>query len=304
MSDNVGKEVRPLHMREKEIAIIEAAIKLFASKGFDSTSIQEIATECGISKGAFYLYFKSKESLLLSIFRYYSDQIRLKIEEVEIKNLPPREQFVEQLVCQLREVVRHKEFIIMQSRELAIPFNKEVAEFIQSMRIETKRFFQKALLSIYGESIQPYIWDLSVMQQGMIHAYFEVIIFDHTEMDLDYLSEFILKRTDNLVEGLLDSGEPAVMTNDPLVTFLNGFTEKKEFQKDDLLDLLNDAKGIVVEQHLAEGVLVSLEVLEAEIKSDTPRTPVIQGMLATLNEEASMAELQQKIAEYFGVKLL
>ncbi|MCY7669543.1 TetR/AcrR family transcriptional regulator, partial [Bacillus safensis] len=38
-------------MNEKKEKIIKASIQLFAKKGFSSTTIQEIADECGISKG-------------------------------------------------------------------------------------------------------------------------------------------------------------------------------------------------------------------------------------------------------------
>jgi AcrR family transcriptional regulator len=278
-------------MREKEIAIIETAIKLFASKGFSSTSIQEIATESGISKGAFYLYFKSKEDLLLSIFQYYYEQIRSRLEELKAKNLHPRELFIEQLVSQFIEVSRHKEFIIMQTREHAIPFNKEIADFIQKMRMETHVFFQNSLQSIYGETIRPYLVDLTLMVQGMINSYFELIIFNQSNLDLNYLARFILKRIDSLVEGLKDSGEAPVVS---------GLVETETIQKKDLIKLLNEAKQVVSEKDL----LVSLEVLEEEIKSETPRKPVIQGMLATLNGVKQLADLQVQIARYFGVKLL
>ncbi len=49
-------------------------MKLFATKGVNATSVQEIVTTCGISKGAFYLYFKSKDELLLATLRYYYEK--------------------------------------------------------------------------------------------------------------------------------------------------------------------------------------------------------------------------------------
>ncbi len=44
-------------MKEKERLIIESAMKLFATKGVNATSVQEIVTASGISKGAFLLIF-------------------------------------------------------------------------------------------------------------------------------------------------------------------------------------------------------------------------------------------------------
>ncbi|MGJ7920238.1 TetR/AcrR family transcriptional regulator [Neobacillus sp. LXY-4] len=282
-------------MKEKEIAIIEGAIKLFAIKGFTATSIQDIATECGISKGAFYLYFKSKTALLLSIFEYYYDQIKTQLDEIESKNLPPRELFVEQLASQFEEMSKHKEFIIMQAREQAIPFNNEIANFLSRMREQSQIFFQKAFLTIYGEEIRPYLIDLTLIVQGINKSYFEMIMFNKTPLDFNYLARFILKRIDSLVEGLKDSGEAPVILEFPVVSLF----EKKN-GKSELLKIIAAAKGKVP----APELVVSLEVIEEEIKSDAPRKPVIQGMLATLNGVKELADLQAKVAGYFKVKLI
>ena len=51
----------------KRQLIMDTAIELFAEKGYEATSIQEITKHCGISKGAFYLDFKSKDELLYAI---------------------------------------------------------------------------------------------------------------------------------------------------------------------------------------------------------------------------------------------
>ena len=51
--------------RKKEI--MDAALELFATEGFDVTSISKIAVKAGISKGLIYNYFESKEDLIRSI---------------------------------------------------------------------------------------------------------------------------------------------------------------------------------------------------------------------------------------------
>lgn len=44
--------------------VLDAAIALFAEKGYAATTVQEIATRAGLSKGAVYLYFPSKAAIL------------------------------------------------------------------------------------------------------------------------------------------------------------------------------------------------------------------------------------------------
>lgn len=52
---------------ERSNEISEAALRLFAAKGFQNTSIREIAVEAGISKGLIYNYYRSKEEILKSL---------------------------------------------------------------------------------------------------------------------------------------------------------------------------------------------------------------------------------------------
>ncbi|MCP2203675.1 TetR family transcriptional regulator [Lentzea flava] len=52
-----------------EQKIIDAAVRLFASQGYDATSVQEIVTAAEVTKGALYHYFRAKDDLLFEIYR-------------------------------------------------------------------------------------------------------------------------------------------------------------------------------------------------------------------------------------------
>ena len=53
---------------DKREAILRAAIKVFAQKGYFNSKVADIAKEAGIADGTVYLYFKSKEEILRSVF--------------------------------------------------------------------------------------------------------------------------------------------------------------------------------------------------------------------------------------------
>ncbi len=53
--------------RKRRDDIIDAAEKVFFSKGFESTTMDDIAVQSELSKGTLYLYFKSKEDLHLAV---------------------------------------------------------------------------------------------------------------------------------------------------------------------------------------------------------------------------------------------
>jgi TetR/AcrR family transcriptional regulator, transcriptional repressor for nem operon len=64
-------------MNDAREHILKVSFKLFLQKNFKEVTMQDIVTETGLSKGAFYHYFKSKEQLFLEVVEsyYLSDEI-------------------------------------------------------------------------------------------------------------------------------------------------------------------------------------------------------------------------------------
>ena len=59
----------------KKTLIINAAIKVFAQKGFYTANVADVAKEAGVADGTIYLYFKSKDDLLISLFETKMEEI-------------------------------------------------------------------------------------------------------------------------------------------------------------------------------------------------------------------------------------
>ena len=54
---------------DKPQNIIEAAVRVFARKGYYNSRVSDIAREAGIAAGTIYLYFKTKDDILVTLFR-------------------------------------------------------------------------------------------------------------------------------------------------------------------------------------------------------------------------------------------
>ncbi|NPV61876.1 MAG: TetR/AcrR family transcriptional regulator [Methanotrichaceae archaeon] len=54
---------------ERKCELIDAAERLFASRGYEETAISEIVKEVKVSQGAFYYYFQSKEDVLVAVIK-------------------------------------------------------------------------------------------------------------------------------------------------------------------------------------------------------------------------------------------
>ena len=62
--------------------IIESAFSLFSSKGYDATSTQDIIDLSGLSRGAMYHHFKSKEDILRCITEEFTSHLKDSLEEL------------------------------------------------------------------------------------------------------------------------------------------------------------------------------------------------------------------------------
>jgi TetR/AcrR family fatty acid metabolism transcriptional regulator len=105
-------------LTDKREAILRAAIRVFANNGYFNSKVADIAREAGVADGTVYLYFKSKEEILHSIFdKSMEDAIadgRKRLEEVS----DPREK--------LRRIAQLHLERLGADRDLAVVFQVEL----------------------------------------------------------------------------------------------------------------------------------------------------------------------------------
>ncbi len=102
---------------QKQDLIRDAAIRVFARKGFHATRAEEIAEEAGIAVGTIYNYFESKAQILLSIFeREFDEEVGL-YESLAQSGISVLERF--------REILRVHFARLAESRDLAVVLVRE-----------------------------------------------------------------------------------------------------------------------------------------------------------------------------------
>lgn len=74
---------------DKRSAILREAAVLFATRGFDRTSMTEIAQALGVSKALFYHYYRSKDELLFDIIRNHLVELAETAEAADDAGLSP-----------------------------------------------------------------------------------------------------------------------------------------------------------------------------------------------------------------------
>ena len=79
---------REAQNRLKQEAFLKAGTRCFNQKGFSGTSLDEIAEQLQVSKGAFYYHFANKEALLTQCFDYTLDQLEQVVARIEQLEAP------------------------------------------------------------------------------------------------------------------------------------------------------------------------------------------------------------------------
>lgn len=69
-------KVIPGYKDDAKRKIIQAAIDVIAERGFALTTIDEIATRLGVSKGAVYWYFPNKDALVKEVYKYIEEDFK------------------------------------------------------------------------------------------------------------------------------------------------------------------------------------------------------------------------------------
>ena len=67
--------------KKRQAELLAIAIEVFAERGYQATTMEEIAERAGVSKGMLYLYFKNKEALFGAVFRWFGRTVGERMAE-------------------------------------------------------------------------------------------------------------------------------------------------------------------------------------------------------------------------------
>ncbi len=77
---------------EKRRQLLEAAVRVFARKGFHGSRVGDIAEEAGVAHGLLYHYFESKDQVLEAVFRENWSVLQARVAAVEATDEPAADQ--------------------------------------------------------------------------------------------------------------------------------------------------------------------------------------------------------------------
>ncbi len=143
---NFAPQITIMVRRNKKIKIIETAEKLFADKGFDGTSVRDIADEAGINVAMISYYFGSKEKLLEALFTYRAEDTTVKLEGMlKNKEQSPMEKVNMLIEYYIEKFHNQSSFHKIMSREQVTIKHSATSELIHRFKKHNQQLIKELI---------------------------------------------------------------------------------------------------------------------------------------------------------------
>lgn len=172
----------------KHDAILDAALALFAERGFFGTAVPLVAEAARVGAGTIYRYFENKEALVNAVYRREKQRMLSALLDGIDRSAPPREQFHQLFACaaaytqrspiatRFLELHHHAAYLDAESLELE---NNSQRMFEQALSDWTQ---QQAVKNLPPALLVAIVWGVFT---GLIRAYDE----QRLELDSELLGQ-------------------------------------------------------------------------------------------------------------------
>ena len=258
-------------MMKKQL-IMEKALELFANKGFESTSVQQITEHCGISKGAFYLSFKSKDELILALIDYFMMKFVSDIDYV-VKDTKNDEELLYKFYYTIFDSFhKHADFAQILIKEQMRSFNEEFIIKMRTYDLSMDEVILSMVERLYGDEVKQTKHDIMYCVKGFMKTYSELFLFYDLPLDLDLLARSLVEKTNVLAKHItvpFISTELAQLRHQPM---------NAEATKDQILEIIEQTIQEIEESIEKESLLL----LKQQLLEPTLSPALVKGLLENI----------------------
>lgn len=286
-------------VEERKRSILIAGGQLFAEKGYFSTTVQDIAEQCNMSKASIYKLFESKEDILLQIVKQMHEEILLAANRLHFEDhVSPKEQFTQKLVVQFQEFVLKHEFFLVLNQTMPLELSTQIRTAMLQFKRTMLNWQKEAILQAFGSKVEPIVWDLSLCMQGIVKEFMFLLRWNNnTVFELSALSEFVVESLEAMIQKHMHSV--------PLVTeqMAQQFdlsvpdVRQKYFGESEWRKAIRELNLSIHQRSpepLRPDLIAATERLNTERKKVIPQTFMMEALIAYLQKRE---ELQQEVAQ-------
>lgn len=278
-------------MTKKQL-IMEKSIELFAKQGFSATSVQQITEHCGISKGAFYLSFKSKDELIMALVDYFMEQFIAKLDYAVNREEDVLYHFYYEIFFAFKE---NSSFAMLFLKEQALSFDEEFINKCTYYDHLLEKTIVRMIEKVYDPSIQKLKFDLVFSIKGLLNTYTHIVLSHHEAIDFDLrmLSNSLVEKTDIL----------AAHTKLPFFTeniyqmLQQSLSEEAAISNNELKKLLKEKIEEVNDVYVKDSLLI----LHEELEEQTLSSVLLKGLIENIRHHRDCIWLSYLLFNYFKI---
>ncbi|MCH6267407.1 MULTISPECIES: TetR/AcrR family transcriptional regulator [Neobacillus] len=271
----------------KKQLIMEKALELFAEQGFEATSVQQVTEHCGISKGAFYLSFKSKDELIIALIDQFMMQVVTDIDRI-VRDTNDEQLLYEFYYSIYQSFHKHSDFAKVLMKEQSQTLNKEL---IQKMRSYDK-LLEDTILSmierLYGGRVQEIKYDLMYSIKSFMNMYSHLFVFYSIPVDLKLLADSLVEKTN-----LLANNATVPFVSMELHHMMEPMNE--EITKEQILDTL-EQKIAEIEEPIEKESLI---LLKQQLGEQSFSHAIVKGLIENIRNHPHCKWVSYLLRRYY-----
>lgn len=135
-----------MEYNDKQVQIMEIAETLFAEKGFNGTSVRDIAEKANVNLAMISYYFGSKDKLLEALFSYRGEHLKLKMENmIQDKETTATEKINKLIDHYIEKITKQQCFSRIMAREQVLNHTGITAQLIFQLKKQNQELISKLI---------------------------------------------------------------------------------------------------------------------------------------------------------------
>ncbi len=284
---------------------------MFLAGGFRATTIQAIADASGVSKGAVYLHFSSKQDIFFDIAVQTEEIVWGRVQEIRNLSIHPRDKLVRILETFVEYFHDNRMLNELLVHEVGLTLTTEKLAEVQGSRIRWQQVIDDSVADLLGPEFDEWKTDLGFAVNGVIDGVHSLMLVENFDVATDSLVQFLLLLVETMGPALkAENYKPMLAKNcmDALAGSHEDLENRRQLEVESILKKMHSfanqqlSKPGSPEENriLAE----SIAILQTECKSKTPNKAIIQGMLASIRSISELSQYRQRLASLMNVKLI
>jgi AcrR family transcriptional regulator len=174
-----------MKLNDKQIQIIEIAERLFAERGFDGTSVRDIAHEAGVNIAMISYYFGSKEKLMEALLEWRVGEIKIRVESlIKDDRFTPLEKVNMLIDEHIERAIQKKSFHKIMVSVQVTNKNPSILKAANQVKIRNAKVIAELIKDGQKKGVFKKNIDLILMLNTLVGT------VNQNMMNLDYYREF------------------------------------------------------------------------------------------------------------------